>query len=235
MGPASTNPPPVKSACLERRIAIPASQTILVINPNSSEPITAQIRDAVSAVDSDVAVITSTDGPPAIESADDISAAVAPMVELVEDHEAGAYVIACFADPGLDYVRDIAAAPAYGIAESAIRSAMEHGTNIGIIASSAESVVRHTRYWQKLGLADRIVAEAPLGLGVLELNTPDAVTAALAAGRELLDSGADVIVLGCTGMTHMEAQLREEFGVPVIDPCRAAVEIARRALTDGSE
>ena len=112
MGPASTNPPPVKSACLERRIAIPASQTILVINPNSSEPITAQIRDAVSAVDSDVAVITSTDGPPAIESADDISAAVAPMVELVEDHEAGAYVIACFADPGLDYVRDIAAAPA---------------------------------------------------------------------------------------------------------------------------
>jgi len=45
-----------------------------------------------------------------------------------------------------------------------------------------------------------------------------------------LTVGADVIVLGCTGMTHMQQRLSPTLGVPVIDPCRAAVEIARDAL-----
>jgi Asp/Glu/hydantoin racemase len=208
------------------------SQTILVVNPNSSEAITAQIRDAVSAVDDDVVVITSTGGPPAIESDDDVFAAVSPMVEVMEDHGAAAYVVACFADPGLDYVREVVDAPAFGINQSAIHTAMEMGRGVGIISSVADSLPRHARYWEKLGVDNRIVADVALGLGVLELETPEAYEAALAAGRSLLEAGADVIVLGCTGMTHMEARLRDELGVPVVDPCRAAVETARRALQE---
>lgn len=206
------------------------SQTILVINPNSSERITAQIRDAVSAVDDDVVVITSAGGPSAIETDDDVDSAVDPMIELVEDHKAAAYVVACFSDPGLGYLREMADAPAFGIAEAAIHVAMEQGDNIGIISSVADSLPRHGRYWEELGVIDRVVADVPLGLGVLELDTPQAYGAALEAGRSLLEAGADVIVLGCTGMTHMEARLRDELGVLVIDPCRAAVETARRVL-----
>ncbi len=201
-----------------------------MINPNSSELITAQIRDAVSAVDDDVIVATSSGGPPAIESDDDVFAAVAPMTELIEDHEAAAYVVACFSDPGLEYVRQVTDVPAFGINESAIRAATELGDSVGVISSVADSLPRHARYWEKLGVADRVVADIPLGFGVLELATPEAYEAALEAGRGLLSAGADVIVLGCTGMTHMEARLRDELGVPVIDPCRAAVQAARRAL-----
>ena len=194
--------------------------------------ITAQIRDAVSAVDDDVVVITSTGGPPAIESDDDVFAAVAPMIELVEDKEAAAYVVACFSDPGLEYLRRVAGAPAFGIAESAVRAAMEQGKRVGIISSVADSLPRHARYWEELGVGDRVVADVALGLGVLELDTPEAYEAALAVGRSLLAAGADVIVLGCTGMTHMETRLRDELGVAVIDPCRAAVETARHALQE---
>ena len=194
--------------------------------------ITAQIRDAVSAVDDDVVVITSTGGPPAIESDDDVFAAVAPMIELVEDKEAAAYVVACFSDPGLEYLRRVAGAPAFGIAESAVRAAMEQGKRVGIISSVADSLPRHARYWEELGVGDRVVADVALGLGVLELDTPEAYEAALAVGRSLLAAGADVIVLGCTGMTHMEARLRDELGVAVIEPCRAAVEIARQTLEE---
>ena len=210
------------------------SQTILVINPNSSERITAQIRDAVSAVDDDVVVITSAGGPSTIETDDDVYAAVAPMIELVEDHEAAAYVVACFSDPGLGYLREMADAPAFGIAESAIHTAMEQGDKIGIISSVADSLPRHGHYWEELGVIDRVIADVPLGLGVLELDTPQAYEAALEAGHSLLEAGADVIVLGCTGMTHMESRLRDELGVPVVDPCRAAVETARRVL-DGMQ
>ena len=217
---------------MERRIALRESQTILVINPNSSEVITAQIRDAVTVIDDGVAVITSTGGPPAIESDDDVSAAVAPMIELIENHPAAAYVVACFSDPGLGYVREMAEVPAFGIAESAIHVAIQQGERVGIISSVADSLPRHARYWEHLGVGDRVVADIALGLGVLELDTPQAYQAALTAGHSLLAAGAEVIVLGCTGMTHMEARLRDELGVPVIDPCRAAVEAARRSLQE---
>jgi len=68
--------------------------------------------------------------------------------------------------------------------------------------------------------------------GVLELDTAEAYEKALAAGRTLVTIGADVIVLGCTGMTHMQDRLAAGLGVPVIDPCRAAVEIARNHLEE---
>ncbi len=208
------------------------SQKILVINPNSSERISGQIRDAVAAVDPRVEVVTSIGGPPAIESDDDVAAAVAPMIETAEDSPAAAYVVACFSDPGLEFLRATTDVPVFGIAESAIHTAIALGDKVGIISSVADSLPRHERYWSQLGVADRVVADIPLGLGVLELDTPAAYEAALAAGRDLLAAGADVIVLGCTGMTHMESRLQEELGMPVIDPCRAAVSAARRALEE---
>jgi len=201
-----------------------------VINPNSSARITDQIRDAVTASDAAVSVVTSSAGPPAIESDDDVVAAIKPMIKVAEANPAAAYVVACFSDPGLDELRAATDVPAFGIAESAIHSAMELGDRIGIISSVAASLPRHDRYWDKIGVAGRVVADVPLGLGVLELDTEEALVAALAAGRELVAAGADVVVLGCTGMTHMESRLGQELGIPVIDPCRAAVENARHAL-----
>lgn len=204
------------------------TEPIVVINPNSSEKITRQIREAVPG--DDIAVKTSHAGPPAIESDADVIAAIEPMLAVASSHDASAYIVACFSDPGLDELRARGAAPAFGIAEAAIRLAKEAGSKIGVISSVAASIPRHERYWEKLGVADLIVADVPLGLGVLELDTPRAEALAQQAGQRLVESGADVIVLGCTGMTHMAATLGEQLGVPVVDPCRAAVQLARRTL-----
>ncbi|MCP4249362.1 MAG: hypothetical protein GY778_20150 [bacterium] len=101
-----------------------------------------------------------------------------------------------------------------------------------MISSDEESLPRHRRYWDKLGVQELVVADIPLGLGVLELDTDEAFDRARRAGRELVDAGADVVVLGCTGMTHMQSRLGDVLGVPVIDPCLAAVEDARRAINE---
>jgi Asp/Glu/hydantoin racemase len=93
------------------------------------------------------------------------------------------------------------------------------------------SIPRHGRYWKRLGVSESIVADIPLGLGVLELDTPEAESRAVQAGIQLIDAGADVIVLGCTGLTHMRKNLAEKLGVPVIDPCLAAVETAEVTLS----
>lgn len=202
---------------------------ILVINPNSSDTITAQIRDAVGR-GNDVQVITSAGGPPAIESDADVAAAVHPMLETARAQVADAVVVACFSDPGLDDLRGASAVPVFGIAESAIARAGELGERVGIISSVDDSPPRHTRYWEKLGVDDRVVADIALGLGVLELDTEDAFEQAHRAGQELVGAGADVVVLGCTGMTHMRTRLEEALGVPVVDPCLAAVDAARAEL-----
>jgi Asp/Glu/hydantoin racemase len=141
-------------------------------------------------------------------------------------------VVACFSDPGLDELRRQSEVPAFGIAESAIAEAQRVGARIGVISSVEDSLPRHRRYWDKLGVRDRVVADIPLGLGVLELDTDEAFDRARRAGLELVEAGADVVVLGCTGMTHMRGRLADVLGVPVIDPCVAAVEDARRAINE---
>jgi allantoin racemase len=83
-------------------------------------------------------------------------------------------------------------------------------------------------------VSDAVVADIPLGLGVLDLGTPEAESRAVRAGIELIDAGADVIVLGCTGLTHMQENLAEMLGVPVVDPCLAAVETAEVTLAERS-
>jgi Asp/Glu/hydantoin racemase len=52
-----------------------------------------------------------------------------------------------------------------------------------------------------------------------------------AIGRELVEQdGADVIVMGCAGMSRHRRQLEEALGVPVIDPTQAAVAMAIGAV-----
>ena len=207
----------------------PITAGIVVINPNSSEPITAEIRNAVG---TETTVVTSAAGPAAIETDADVAAAVAPLLDTAARHPAAAaYVVACFSDPGLDELR-ATGTPAFGIVESAIALALEQSERIGVISSVADSLLRHQRYWQRLGVADHIVADVPLGLGVLDLATPVAATRVVAAGEELVAAGAEVVVLGCTGMTHMQRDLQAALGVPVIEPCSAAVQRAREALAE---
>ena len=44
--------------------------------------------------------------------------------------------------------------------------------------------------------------------------------------RALKEDGAEVLVLGCTGMTGMAERLSKELGVKVIDPLPTAVKFA---------
>ncbi len=204
---------------------------ILVINPNSTERITQQIRDAVSGMGRSIEVVTSPGGPAAIESDAEVAASVGPLLDTARDHgEAAAYVVACFSDPGLDELRQAGEPPAYGIAESALRAAMALADKVGVVSSVSDSIPRHERYWKRLHVEDRIAADIAVGLGVLELETEDAYERVRAVGESLIAAGAGAVVLGCTGMTHMQARLEAHLGVPVIDPCQAAVAAAVQLL-----
>jgi allantoin racemase len=53
-----------------------------------------------------------------------------------------------------------------------------------------------------------------------------------AAAERAMSKGADVLILGCAGMTMLEKQLEERYAVQVIDPVRAGIA-ALIALLEG--
>ncbi|MDE0232143.1 MAG: aspartate/glutamate racemase family protein [bacterium] len=214
--------------------ATQTSAKVVMINPNSTEYITRQLAQAASETPGDgleVEVITNPGGPPAISSDQDVVDAVDPMLRTLRKHPADAYVVGCFSDPGLAQVRQEFDAPVFGIAESSIRIAQGISPSIGIIAGMEGAIPRHTVYWGKLGALGDIVGETACGRGVLDLESEEAYQDVLAAGARLREAGAGVLVLGCAGMTKMADRLSGDLGLPVVEPCRAALQRAGEALS----
>ncbi len=217
-------------------------RAIVVVNPNSSRSVTADMDRALDPLRRPegpaVRCVTLSEGPPGIETDVHIRAVVAPLVRLVQEMagEALAFVDACFSDPGLAELRRATKRPVFGIAESACRlAAAEHG-RFGIVSILEGSLPRHRRYLEDLELVESLAGDRPLGLGVTALGRDAEATfiRLVEIGAELRDAdGAAAIVLGCTGMAPHRARLAGELGLPVIDPVQAAVEAAI-AATDAA-
>ena len=210
------------------------SDSILVINPNSTEAVTRGIDAAcepLRMVDGPaIECITLKEGPPGIETQRDVDSVVAPFMRTVSDREKdyGAFVIACFSDPGIHAVRELTKKPVVGIAECGILTALTLGHKFGVIAILRQSIARHLRYISALGVTDRLAAELPLGLGVTELGDEKKTFERMVeSGRQLRDAhGADVIVMGCAGMAPYRKPLQDTLGLPVVEPTQAAVAMA---------
>ena len=213
---------------------------IIVINPNSSQAVTAGMDRAIENLRRPdgpaIRCVTLAEGPPGIETDAQVREVVAPLLRLVRrmDGEASAFVDACFSDPGLMELRQTTATPVFGIGECAYRRASGEGRRFGVISILEASLPRHRRTIEDLGLVPLLAGDRPIGLGVTTLGDDTEATLGrlVQVGKQLRDTdGAEVIVLGCTGMTRHRGPLQSALGVPVVDPVRAAVEAAVDAVT----
>ena len=213
------------------------SGRIVVVNPNSTATVTAAIDRALEPLRMTggpaIECLTLAEGPPGIETQAHVEQVVRPLCRLVRARaDAGAFVIACFSDPGLHLCRESSARPILGIAECGLLTALTRGERFGILAILRTSLPRHLRYVRQLGLAARFAGDLPLGLGVALLSDAGRTFARLAeVGTRLRDRhGADVLVLGCAGMADYRRPLEQELQLPVVDPTQAAVTMAIGAV-----
>lgn len=221
------------------------AQRILAINPNSNEGVTRDMSAALEPLRFEggprIDCLTLAEGPPGIESQLDSDTVIAPLCRLIaqEAPTTGAFVIACFSDPGLHAAREVvgrtSSAPVLGIAEAGVTTALNLGSRVGVWSILANSVARHRREFMAMGVQGRIAADLPLGLTVAELADEERTFARMAeVGTTLRDThGADVLVMGCAGMARYRAALEEALAVPVIDPTQAAVGMALTLLRVG--
>ena len=214
---------------------------IMVVNPNSSEALTMGIDAAITPLRSQdgpkIKCLTLAEGPSGIESDADVRSVIAPLCKLARslEEKVAAFVNACFSDPGLTEMRAATRRPVFGIAESALLTALAYGQKVGILSILDESIERHARYIDNLGIKTRIAGDYSINLGIRELSNPCRTFARLTeTGRRLRsERGADVLILGCAGMSMHRTPLEREVGCPVIDPCQAAVGMAINAVRLG--
>ena len=217
------------------------SGSIIVINPNSTVAVTEAMDKALDPLrlpgGPKIESLTNPDGPPGIECqahVDDVSLHIRNIIR-ARDAEAAAFVIACYSDPGMYAARESTSKPVFGIAESGMLTAMSLGSAFGIIAILNRSVPRHIRYIRSLGLEGRLAGDRALELPVVELsNESKTYERMVRVGTELRDlDGADVLVMGCAGMSRYRARLEDQLGIPVVDPSLAAVGMAITAVQLG--
>lgn len=213
-------------------------QRIVIINPNSTEAVTSGIDRAVEplriAGGPTIECVTLKEGPPGIESQAQSDAVIAPLCSLIQqrDADAGAFVIACFSDPGLHAAREVASKPVFGIAESAMLVAMTRGERFGIISILEGSIPRHARAIRAAGLKERFAGDLAIGVGVTELGASERVVERLVdTGQRLVqEHRADVVILGCAGMADYRRACEDALGIPVIEPTQAAATLAIGAV-----
>ncbi len=208
---------------------------IIVINPNSSEYMTDALSESVAplrmAGGPEIECVTLAEGPPGIECAAHAAQVVDPMCALIRAREAsaGAFVVACFGDPGLHAARDATSRPVLGMAESSMMAALALADNFAIISTAPASIRGHHRHIRALGLESRFAGDAAIGIGILDLAKDPARTLErmIEAGRGLKEErGAEALITGCAGMTSFRGQLQKALAVPVIEPSQAAVTLA---------
>jgi len=209
-----------------------SGDTLIVINPNSSQTVTDGIKlalDPLRKFGTPIRCLTLSDGPHGIENQRQADLTIAPMLRLAaRQKDAAGYVIACFGDPGLHALRDQTALPVVGIQEAAVMTALTLGQRFGVIAILPASIPRHMRAFGAMGVLDRLAGDRALGLTVADLADPDkSLKAMIATGKHLRDDdGADVLIMGCAGMAHYRETLEAETGLPVVEPCQAAAAMA---------
>lgn len=211
---------------------MPKPKSLIVINPNSSQMVTDAIDLAINPLrrfGTPVRCLTLTEGPLGIESQKQADLTIAPMLDLAAAQtDAAGYVIACFGDPGLYALRDQTPLPVVGIQQAAVMTALTLGQRFGVIAILPNSIPRHMRAFGAMGALGRLAGDRALGLTVADLaDERVSLEAMIATGCKLRDGdGADVLIMGCAGMARYREALETATGLPVVEPCQAAVSMA---------
>ncbi len=207
---------------------------ILMLNPNTSEPVTALIgaaARAVAAPGTEIVTATAPRGVPYIATrAEAVIGGAVALEMLAELHgTVDAAVIAAFADPALGGARELFPIPVIGLAEAGMLTACMLGTRFAIVtfAQALEPWYRECVAWNRL--EERCAGVRTLTGGFTSINDVQAEKEALLvelANRAVVEDKADVVLLAGAPLAGLGPRVAGRIPVPVVDCVGAAVKQA---------
>lgn len=212
---------------------------LLVINPNSSEGVTARIRAAAEGAclpGERIETVAATGAPELIVTPQDGAHAVAAVLAAVDRHGARAdgIILASFGDTGIAQVRARVSVPVVGIARAAYSAAVALGERFALVSFSPQVAPSLRATLEAYGLTRHLA-----GVHVVEgqgWSSPGAIQDELleplrqccitAATRP----GIGSIVMGGGPLAGLAERLQPDVPVPLIDGTATAVALLRVAL-----
>lgn len=202
---------------------------LLVLNPNTSEAMTEDIRRTVERVRSAETSVTVTApdfGPEALESFYDYTLSGFGICRLLEK-EKDSYdgiLIACYGDPGLYAAKELCSCPVLGIAETSMAMSLLMGSRFSILTASEKAVPMMENMVFQYGLQDRLAGIFSINMSVIDAESDQnkTVQRLIETGKKAVSKGAEVLILGCAGMTGFGGPVGRALGVPVVDPVESA-------------
>jgi len=206
---------------------------ILVINPNTSEAITATMVDYLAGVAGEAVVFvpaTGRFGARYISSRAAAAIAGHAALDALAAHVAGcdAVYLACFGDPGLAALKEVSPVPVIGMAEAACTEAAREGRRFGIVTGGALWKTMLEEFVATLGLSQQLAAVqtvAPTGDQIA--RDPDAALSLLAeaCGACAREDGAEIVILGGAALAGLAHKLQRRADVPLL----CSVEVGAKA------
>jgi allantoin racemase len=208
---------------------------ICVINPNTSASMTQHIRrelETIKRADTELTVMNPEHGPEAIECARDEVMAGPALLELVARANAEGYdaiVLACFSDPALDAAREISDILVIGIEEATLHVACMLGHKFSVLTSLPRRIPTRELHARLRGVETAFASAPVLDMPVLDMDARPEIARARAlalARKAIAEDGAEVIILGCAGLTGYARDIERELGAVVLDPTAIAFKLA---------
>jgi len=208
---------------------------ILVVNPNSSAEMTesmAKVLDGIRRPDTELSVVATADGPVSVQSARDVALSIPPMLKIIEQANrdgVDAVIIACFSDPGLEAAKEVSSALVLGIQETSLHVAALLGHKYTILTPLASRIASKEQDVRRFKAEEACASVRALGMTVLETEADPAKTKKRifeVARAAMEEDGAEVMILGCAGMTGYAEDVERELGIVVLDPTSLTLKVA---------
>jgi len=215
---------------------------LLVVNPNTSPEMTTAILETARSVAEDTVIdaVQPDHGPASVEGRfDEVVSAywtLARVLPIAEDYDG--ILIACYsAHPVIGALREALRKPVLGIMEASVLQALPLGDQFSIVTTSARWRPLLLEGVRLLGVERRCASVRSTGMTVLDLEAIaecDVVERIRVEAKAAVEEdGAEVVCLGCAGMTNLREAVQRTISVPVLDGVQAGITMLRGLVVSG--
>lgn len=207
----------------------------LVINPNTTAAVTEMVLAACRRAQPGLQWDGATARFGAAYIADEVAyvKAAHAALDAYEAFYAGhdAVLLACFGDPGLLALRELARAPVVGLAQASFEAAARRG-RFAVVTGGHAWAPMLARFARMHGLDAQVTGIHTIDwTGAQIAADPEGARGALvAASRQGVGGGAQCILLGGAALTGLAGALQPHLAVPVLDNVLLAVDKVDEAL-----
>lgn len=215
---------------------------LLFINPNTSATLTemgAKIARSVARPETEIVPVTGRFGARYLSTRASTTIAAHAVLDTYarEGHGADVVLIACFGDPGLFALRELAPVPVIGMAEASCHLASTLGRKFSIVTGGRAWGPMLEEFVAAIGLSANLASVRTIERTGADIAAePDEALAELKGACRLAveEDGAEAVILGGLGLAGLADRIAGDVPVPLIDNVVAAVRMAEAAATLGT-